>query len=80
MKVFKVLFYFKRPGDFDRIYSEIKNKLKSSRITNPEEIRQLFLKYDTDRSGYITKSNIKDLFRTVSLPLDDDIIDQVRSA
>ena len=27
---------------------------------------------------YISKANIRDLFRTVSLPLDDDIIDQVR--
>ena len=40
-------------------------------------MRQLFLKYDSDRTGYISKANIRDLFRTVSLPLDDDIIDQV---
>ena len=68
----------RRPGDFDRIYSEIRNKLKSSRITNSEEIRQMFLKYDSDRTGFISKENVKDLFRKVSLPLDDDIIDAVR--
>lgn len=37
----------------------------------------MFLKYDTDRSGYISKENIKDLFRQISLPLDDDIINTV---
>jgi Ca2+-binding EF-hand superfamily protein len=72
------MFLFNRPGDFDRIYAEIKNKLKSSRITNPEELRQMFLKYDSDRTGFITKENIKDLFRKISLPLDNDIIGQVR--
>lgn len=64
----------RRQGDFERIYAEIKNKLKSSRITNSEELRQMFLKYDSDRSGFISKENIKDLFRQISLPLDDDII------
>lgn len=69
----------RRPGDFDRIYSEIKNKLKSSRITNSEDLRQMFLKYDSDRTGFISKENVKDLFRKVSLPLDDDIIDAMMS-
>jgi len=64
----------RRQGDFDRIYTEIKNKLKSSRITNSEELRQMFLKIDSDRSGYISKENIKDLFRQISLPIDDDIV------
>lgn len=65
----------RRQGDFDRIYAEIKNKLKSSRINNTEELRGLFLKYDSDRTGFISKENVKDLFRKVSLPLDDDIIE-----
>ena len=38
----------------------------------------MFLKYDSDRTGFITKENIKDLFRKISLPLDNDIIGQVR--
>jgi hypothetical protein len=67
----------RRNGDFEKIYAEIKNKLKSSRITNAEELRQMFLKYDSDRTGFISKENLKDLFRKVSLPLDNDIIDQV---
>lgn len=72
-----IKYFLSRPGDFDRIYAEIKNKLKASRITNAEDLRQMFLKYDSDRTGFISKENIKDLFRKVSLPLDDDIIDTV---
>lgn len=67
----------RRQGDFDRIYSEIRNKLKSSRITNAEDVRALFLKTNSDRTGFISKENIKDLFRKVSLPLDDDIIETI---
>jgi len=39
----------------------------------------MFLKYDSDRTGFISKENVKDLFRKVSLPLDDDIIDAMMS-
>jgi hypothetical protein len=37
----------------------------------------MFLRYDSDRSGFISRENIKDLFRQISLPLDDDIINTV---
>ena len=37
----------------------------------------MFLKYDSDRTGFISKENVKDLFRKVNLPLDDDIITTV---
>jgi hypothetical protein len=47
------------------------------RITNHEEIRQMFLRYDKDRNGYIARENITDLFRQINLPLEDDIIDAV---
>lgn len=67
----------RRPGDLERIYAEIRNKLKSSRITNAEELRQMFLRYDSDRTGYISRDNVKDLFRKICLPLDNDIIDTV---
>jgi Ca2+-binding EF-hand superfamily protein len=48
------------------------------RITNHEELRQMFLRYDKDRQGYITRENIFDLFRQINLPLDNDLIDAVR--
>jgi hypothetical protein len=67
----------RRPGDQERVYQEIKNKLRTSRITNSEELRQMFLKSDADRSGFVSKENVKDLFRKISLPLHDDIIDAV---
>jgi len=48
------------------------------RITNHEQIRQMFLRYDKDRNGFIARENIVDLFRQINLPLENDIIDAVR--
>ncbi|CAF4069854.1 unnamed protein product, partial [Adineta steineri] len=45
----------RRPGDFIRLYAEIRNKLKALRITNHEQIRQMFLRYDKDRNGYVAR-------------------------
>ena len=68
----------RKPGDFIRLYAEIRSKLKQMRITNHEDIRQMFLRYDKDRQGFITRENIHDIFRQINLPLDDDLIDAVR--
>ncbi|CAF4836608.1 unnamed protein product, partial [Rotaria sp. Silwood2] len=58
----------RKPGDFIRLYAEIRNKLKHMRITNHEEIRQMFLRYDKDRNGSISRENIFDIFRQINLP------------
>ena len=68
----------RKPGDFIRLYAEIRNKLKHMRLTNHEEIRQMFLRYDKDRQGFITRENIFDLFRQINLPIENDLIDAVR--
>lgn len=68
----------RKPGDFIRLYAEIRNKLKQMRLTNHEDIRQMFLRYDKDRQGFITRENIYDIFRQINLPLDNDLIDAVR--
>ncbi|CAF3034459.1 unnamed protein product [Rotaria sp. Silwood2] len=65
----------RKPGDFIRLYAEVRNKLKHMRITNHEEIRQMFLRYDKDRNGFIARENIIDLFRQINLPLENDLID-----
>jgi hypothetical protein len=70
----------RKPGDFIRLYAEIRNKLKHMRITNHEEIRQMFLRYDKDRQGYITRENILDIFRQINLPLENDLVDAVRES
>lgn len=67
----------RRPGDFIRLYAEVRNKLKHMRITNHEEIRQMFLRYDKDRRGFITRQNIHDIFRQINLPLENDLVDAV---
>jgi Ca2+-binding EF-hand superfamily protein len=48
------------------------------RITNHEEIRQMFLRYDKDRNGFVSRENITDIFRQINLPLENDIIDAVK--
>jgi hypothetical protein len=68
----------RKPGDFIRLYAEIRNKLIHMRLTNHEGIRQMFLRYDKDRRGYITRENIYDIFRQINLPLEDDLVDAVR--
>lgn len=67
----------RKPGDFIRLYAEVRNKLKHMRITNHEQIRQMFLHYDKDRTGFITRNNIADIFRQINLPLENDLIDAV---
>ena len=48
------------------------------RITNHEQIREMFLRYDKDRNGFISRENIQDIFRQINLPLENDLIDAVR--
>ncbi|CAF3661129.1 unnamed protein product [Rotaria sordida] len=68
----------RKPGDFICLYAEIRNKLQYMLITNPEEIRQMFLRYDKARNGYIAGENIFDIFRQINIPLDDDLIDAIK--
>ncbi len=68
----------RKPGDFARLYAEVRNKIKHTRITNHEQMRQMFLRYDRDRNGFIARENIIDLFREINLPLENDLIDAVR--
>ncbi len=60
------------------VEEEIRNKLKQMRITDHEQIRQMFLRYDRDRNGFISRENIVELFRQINLPLENDLIDAVR--
>lgn len=68
----------RKPGDFPRLYSEVRSKIKHMRITNHEQMRQMFLRYDRDRNGFVSRENIIDLFRQINLPLENDLIDAVR--
>ena len=65
-------------GDFIRLYAEVRSKIKHMRITNHEQIREMFLRYDKDRNGFISRENIQDIFRQINLPLENDLIDAVR--
>lgn len=70
----------RKPGDFIRLYAEVRSKLKGMRITNFSEIHRMFLRYDKDRNGFIARENIPDIFRQINLPLENDLIDAVSDA
>lgn len=40
-------------------------------------IDELFLRYDSNRSGFIDKTKLRDMCKAISLPLDDDVMDAV---
>ncbi|XP_013383143.1 EF-hand domain-containing protein 1-like [Lingula anatina] len=63
------------PGDLENLVREVKAQLKKIAITGRQRIDDLFLKYDTDRSGYIDKDKLKYICKQIQLPLDDDVMD-----
>ncbi|CAF0939175.1 unnamed protein product [Adineta ricciae] len=65
----------RKPGDFIGLYAEIRSKLKGMRITDRSQIREMFLRYDKDRNGFIARENIPDIFRQINLPIENDLID-----
>lgn len=46
-------------------------------IIGKNRIDELFLRYDTNRSGFIDKCKLRDMCKAISLPLDDDVMDAV---
>ncbi|PAA60695.1 hypothetical protein BOX15_Mlig016896g3 [Macrostomum lignano] len=60
-------------GDLFRLVSEVKSQLKRLGITDKARIDEMFLKYNTDRLGYIDVSKLQDLCKKMILPYDEDI-------
>ncbi|KAF6020172.1 EFHC1 [Bugula neritina] len=61
-------------GDLEKLVNEVKGQVKKIAITGKHRIDELFLRYDTNRSGYIDKSKLRDMCKAISLPLDDDVM------
>ncbi|KAI3379061.1 hypothetical protein SNEBB_000767 [Seison nebaliae] len=59
------------------ILEEVRNKLKSCRITGAEKMRSLFLQINNDRTGYISKDNMKAFFHKLNLPMDEALLDKI---
>lgn len=53
---------------------QVRAQLKKIAITDKSRVDEMFLRYDTDRTGYISVDNMRDLCRRLQLPVDDDVI------
>jgi len=61
-------------GDLDQLVRQVRMQLKKIAITDKSRVDEMFLRYDTDRTGYIGIENMRDLCRRLQLPVDDDVI------
>ncbi|CAD5111984.1 DgyrCDS1238 [Dimorphilus gyrociliatus] len=62
------------PGELQRITGEVKQQLQKTAITAPSRKDAMFLGADTNRVGYISRQNLKELLIKHHLPCDDDIV------
>lgn len=61
-------------GDLQILVQQIRAQLKKIAITDKTRVDEMFLRYDKDRTGYIDANNMKNLCRSLQLPVDDDVI------
>lgn len=63
-----------RPGDLDVLVKQVLAQLKRIAITDKPRVDEMFLRYNTARTGYISRENMRDLCYRLQLPVDDDVI------
>lgn len=56
---------------------QIRAQLKKIAITDKMRVDEMFLRYDQDRTGFIDANNMRNLCRSLQLPVDDDVINAV---
>ena len=59
--------------------SQVRAQLKKIAITDKTRVDEMFLRYNSNRTGAIDALNMRDLCRRLQLPADDDVINAVRS-
>jgi hypothetical protein len=74
---FKVYSIYSRPGDLERVVADVKGQLKKMVITDKNRIDEMFLRYNSDRQGYIDGTHLKEMCLRLQLPADDDVNDRV---
>lgn len=62
------------PGDLDILVKQVRAQLKKIAITDKTRVDEMFLRYNKDRSGFIDAANMRNLCRSLQLPVDDDVI------
>ncbi|WAR18089.1 EFHC1-like protein [Mya arenaria] len=53
---------------------QVRAQLKKIAITDKTRVDEMFLRYNTDRTGFIDALNMRDLCRRLQLPADDDLV------
>ncbi|KAL5013732.1 hypothetical protein ScPMuIL_008002 [Solemya velum] len=66
-------------GDLENLVKQVRAQLKKIAITDKTRVDVMFLRYDSDRTGFIDSKNMKDLCHRLQLPVDDDVINALIS-
>ncbi|KAJ8322048.1 hypothetical protein KUTeg_000519 [Tegillarca granosa] len=66
-------------GDLDILVRQVRAQLKKIAITDKMRVDEMFLRYDKDRTGFIDANNMRNLCRSLQLPVDDDVINALIS-
>lgn len=69
-----IYYLFCSPGDLDILVKQVRAQLKKIAITDKTRVDEMFLRYNKDRSGFIDAANMRNLCRSLQLPVDDDVI------
>merc|ERR1719422_2324675 len=67
----------RQPGDLELMVSQVRAQLKKMAVTDKSRVDEMFLRYNRDRTGYISLSNLRDLCKRLQLPTDDDLLQAV---
>lgn len=59
------------------LVQQVRAQLKKIAITDKTRVDEMFLRYNTDRTGFIDALNMRDLCRRLQLPADDDVVNAV---
>ncbi|VUZ57000.1 unnamed protein product, partial [Hymenolepis diminuta] len=63
-------------GDVDQMVDEMSVQLRKLSITDESSMGALFLKYNKNRAGYVNIDGLKDIFRKLQLPQDEDVLNR----
>ncbi|XP_041360930.1 EF-hand domain-containing protein 1-like [Gigantopelta aegis] len=64
----------REPGDLENLVKQVRAQLKKIAITDKTRVDEMFLRYNSDRTGYIDANNMRDLCHRLQLPIDDDVL------
>ncbi|XP_052097106.1 EF-hand domain-containing protein 1-like [Mytilus californianus] len=65
------------PGDLEILVRQVRAQLKKIAITDKARVDTMFLRYNKDRTGYIGADDMTALCRSLQLPVDDDVINEL---